>query len=193
MKKSILTLGLMFTFAFIMFLGTTYAYFSKTVTVYDNVIQSGSMLDVEYNVYVDGTWVPAQTNKIFNANDLTGEAELWPGESLTKYVQIYNPNDRPVAITMETFGNEGNISFLDIAVALNETGNPIGQSLDFFPIADFDHFYIEIPANSTRQFTVKVTLEPDVTLENGYFSFDITFTATQVEAKLAEGAVELFE
>ncbi len=191
MKKTILSFGLMCIFSLILFVGTTYAWFSEEVTVNNNEIESGEMLAVQYDVYKGESWHSIPCSKIFDANDLLNDDELWPGESLTRHIRITNPNSRPVAVSIRTFGESGSLDNLDFSIAVSNGGTSIDSP--YIPIRNMNNYYVVIPANSYRTFAVTVMLNTHVTLENGSFYFDVTFTATQVGAKVEQGATEIFD
>lgn len=106
MKKSLLSLGLMFIFSFVMLLGTTYAWWHQTINVDDNIIQMGNLnLNVQYydqqeDVVVNGTVVHtyydlnnADPAAIFNDHDMQ------PGSTNTKYLVL--TNDGSIALKYE--------------------------------------------------------------------------------------------
>ena len=97
-KRALLTSVLSLVLCFAMLLGTTFAWFTDTVTSSGNVIQTGD-LDVELYQHISATETVkiSDSNKpIFGAADSTSANEntantLWePGKTQTVYFSIVN-------------------------------------------------------------------------------------------------------
>lgn len=73
-----------------MLLGTTYAWFAKTIETENNVIESGSLyMDVE--LYYGNSWLSVER---LAGNPIFGEDYLWqPGLEHTRYFRVSNPGD----------------------------------------------------------------------------------------------------
>ena len=73
---------------FSMLMGTTFAWFTDSVTSEDNIIKSGTLkVTMEYTDDLNGTWTDASTGKMFNY-------QYWePGYSEVKYIKITNAGD----------------------------------------------------------------------------------------------------
>lgn len=86
-KRALLSSIVALLICFTMLLGTTFAWFTDSVSSTNNIIKSGT-LDVEMTYSSDNaTWADASTGTIFNY-------QLWePGYSEMKYVKIENKGD----------------------------------------------------------------------------------------------------
>lgn len=113
MKKSIISFGLLFVFSLTMLIGTSYAWFSETITVTDNRISSGGfdidMLVADYHkigeAYPGSTFVPdwksldpnntdESARRIFNSDN------VYPGYYESKLLKIKNTGELDAAINI---------------------------------------------------------------------------------------------
>lgn len=97
MKKSLLSLGLMFIFSFVMLLGTTYAWWHQTISVDDNIIEMGNLsLRVQYydpiEDSVDGSTVIHTYHDLNNVEPsaIFDDHNMQPGSTNTKYLVLTN-------------------------------------------------------------------------------------------------------
>lgn len=104
-KNEILKSGLTLTLCGALFIGSTLAFFVKSVESQGNVIKT-SLLDVEFN-YKDGdTWQPVD-GSIFKDDKLSAS------QSITKEIQIKNTGHLPFKYDINLFRKEVEKSLLD--------------------------------------------------------------------------------
>ena len=87
-RRSFVTSLVALLLCFSMLMGTTFAWFTDSVTSENNIIKSGTLkVTMEYTDDWNGTWTDASTGKMFNY-------QYWePGYSEVKYVKITNAGD----------------------------------------------------------------------------------------------------
>lgn len=128
-KRSIIACVLALVLCVAMFVGTTFAWFSDTITNEGNVIQSGT-LDIGATVYNsgNGSKVVSIDNTNYNFEDegldlesadgpFITEANWAPGYSNEKYITVTNKGSIPAVVSFE-FENETRYGRNDIEEAL---------------------------------------------------------------------------
>ena len=137
-----------------MLVGTTFAWFTDSVSSMNNIIQSGR-LDIELDYFDGQSWVPVN-----GATNVFDPDALWePGYTQVVYLRIRN---------------EGNLALkyqLGINVASQTTGiNVAGET---FKLSDYIHMgVVETSTQYTDRKTAIDALEESYTLSEGYTTFD---------------------
>ena len=115
-KKALLASVLALTLSSSMLVGTTFAWFTDSVTSSNNIIQTGTLdVSLEYSDEVltdvnDARWVDASQGTIFNYSN-------WePGYTAVKYVKIENEGSLDLKFTLSIIpnGEAGEVNLADV-------------------------------------------------------------------------------
>jgi hypothetical protein len=189
MKKTLLSAALMMVFSVTMLLGTTYAWWSETIVVDENILQMGD-LDLKVELAdpaedVNGvrTW--------YNLGDeytTTGIFEttktLEPGSTDTRVVRVTNDGSIPLAFNVFVDVDETNqlIPYVDFTVT--------GAGLNYtHTIYDISSGWIVLQPGEVIDFNVTYNVKTTLgDTDNGFFGegldlpFTVTFKAEQLAA-----------
>ncbi|HEY8364221.1 MAG TPA: hypothetical protein VIK84_01505 [Haloplasmataceae bacterium] len=88
-KRPIYLFALTFLISLIALIGTTYAWFSETITVSDNIIKTG-ILDVTFEAADNLEFTEGYVNLEEKNSKLLDLQNVYPGETYTRYVKVTN-------------------------------------------------------------------------------------------------------
>ena len=206
-KRGIIVSMIVLTMCFASLVGTTFAWFTDSVTSAGNIIQTGT-LDVNLywaegnaDVPTDGSgWTPAKTGAIFT------ETKWEPGCVVAKHLKVTNEGNLALKYSVKItptgeytdLANVIDVYFLDDATKIEERSNlngatPVGTLADLIVDDDGAAHGIILPVGATAENgavvgekTVTIVFKMKTTADNEYqdkeigSSFVVKVLATQL-------------
>ena len=155
-KKALIASILSLCMCFSMLLGTTFAWFTDSVTSANNVITAGN-LDVELEYWKDGKW-----NDVKDASDILTN-ELWePGATEVVYLKL---------------SNKGTLDFkYQLAVNIDSETPGINQKGEVFFLSDYIRFGVNVVEKENvyadRDAAIKAIADSEKIISAGYTKSD---------------------
>ncbi|MDF2699372.1 MAG: hypothetical protein K0Q49_928 [Haloplasmataceae bacterium] len=187
MKKTLLTCALMFVFSVTMLLGTTYAWWSETIVIDENIIQMGNLdLQVKFG---DPKELATDITAMYDLEEYTTTGffettkTIQPGSTDTRIITLKNVGSVPLAVRFNTF--------VDVTNPLNEHIsfkfiNYKGVAVYDAPLSEMSTKFVVLQPSELTTFWITYTVDVELGDNNGSFGeglklpFVVTVQAEQV-------------
>lgn len=198
-KRTLISSAISLVLCFAMFLGTTFAWFTDSVTSANNIIQSGN-LDVEMYLWSDATTATPITN---NPNPIFGEgaiaqnnsaSTLWePGKTQVVYLSI--KNEGSLALKYQVLVNAQNKTtpamseVMEYAIVPNATYDSVNAWNGGHKVMEGANLVsnnsVALATGEEHFFALCVHMNEEAGNEymNGQINFDITVLASQLASE----------
>ncbi|MCK9470823.1 MAG: CalY family protein [Bacilli bacterium] len=194
MKKTLLTAILMSIFSLAMLLGSTFAWFSETITVENNVIKTGKF-DLEAQFKGTGaTWYQLTSDQgvLFETDNAK------PGDTAESHLKLTNKGTLDMKVYFEIIDEVAISDYMKANLLLHFTYKNQTFTLNYQQLQSYSNdFYFVLPgmntsevlSNATEQIKVVWELNPAMTVADGAgqtIMFTLKLKAIQADRTVAD-------